>query len=571
MDLHEIAASVAFFSTVSSLPPALLIPLKLLFLVAVVCASTRLYTTVRYRVGLMRYESAAEASTKPLLPPPIPYTIPIIGSALSFITPYPGEFWTQVFRSHPRETGSFKILLGGRTVSVLFSKSAVQALFNTRGVSRQGFSEEVLEKGFGVERYEVQRFYGVADSPDEKGSTPLQHQENMSHDFLLRADRVHELTAGFTRLMREQLADELCGGGDDIQEVGIYAWLRPLMFRASTMAFMGERIFEVYPEFGDDFFEFLGTWLGVFFGIPRCLIPDAYQIRAKTLDGLERWQTYLHDQCKGKPVDPGGDVEWEPLCGSRFYRARQQYYESRGNSIRARAGLDLGLVFALSGNAIPITGWMLMHILSSGGDKPLLGRIMAELEGAKCEGGTFDIPTLLSLPLLQSVFHEVLRLYVDVFISRTSKEDLTLPLDDGKRQLLLKKNGIVLMPSWLGHRDETHWTDPPCDVFYADRFLKVDPQTGKEVFSTSGTAGKFFPFGAGKAMCPGRVFVKREVLSCVAMVLLTFEFEFVGFVDEQGKSKKDFPGLKKAYSGVGVVAADGDVKVRVRRREGSHA
>ena len=100
-------------------------------------------------------------------------------------------------------------------------------------------------------------------------------------------------------------------------------------------------------------------------------------------------------------------------------------------------------------------------------------------------------------------------------------------------------------------------------------FLKIDPETDKEIFTTSETAGKLYPFGGGKTMCPGRVFVKQEVLGCVAMILLTFEFEFVGFVDEDGKSKKDFPGVKKVYPGGGVTPADGDVKVKMRRRERS--
>ena len=56
-------------------------------------------------------------------------------------------------------------------------------------------------------------------------------------------------------------------------------------------------------------------------------------------------------------------------------------------------------------------------------------------------------------------------------------------------------------------------------------------------------------------------------MASLAMVLMTFDFEVLGFVDEKGKSKKTFPGLKQAYSGTGVVLMDGDVKLRMRRRE----
>jgi hypothetical protein len=561
---------MAFHTTsLYTLSPSLLILLTPFLLAAVVLASTRLYTTLRYRLSLTHYTSAPENHTKPYPPPSIPYTLPILGSALSFLAPRPGAFWAQLFRSHPRATGACTLLLGGRTMHVLFSPSAVQALFKSRGPSRHGFNQDVLEKALGMEKHEARRFFGVGESPNEKGLTPLQQQENINHDFLLRTDSVNELTAEFTRTLREQLADELCGGGDRTQEVLIYVWLRARMFKASTTAFMGKRIFEVYPGLGDDFFDVDSGFLSMLFGIPKWFIPAAYEVRERTLDGLERWHMQLYEKCKGKPVDPEGDVKWEPMFGSRANRARQRYYESRGMSVRARAALDLGFLFGLSSNAIPATGWMLMHILNPGGDKTLLGRVMEELEKARCEDGTLDIPMLLSLPLLQSVFHEVLRLYVDVLIRRELKEDLTLPLDDGKRQVLLKKSGIVMAPSWLGHRDEARWVDPPCKVFYAERFLKVDPETGKDVFTVGGTTGKFFPFGGGKSICPGRVFAKQEVLASVALVLLTFEFEVVRFVDGQGKTRKGFPGIKQAYSGTGVVAMDGDIKVRMRRRERS--
>lgn len=119
----------------------------------------------------------------------------------------------------------------------------------------------------------------------------------------------------------------------------------------------------------------------------------------------------------------------------------------------------------------------------------------------------------------------------------------------------------------LGHRDEALWADPPSHQFHAERFLKTDPETGKSVFTTSGTNGKFFPFGGGKTICPGRNFAKQEVLASVALLLMAFEFEPLGFVDEQGKDKKEFPGLRESFSGSGIMLMDGDMKVKFRRRK----
>ena len=53
------------------------------------------------------------------------------------------------------------------------------------------------------------------------------------------------------------------------------------MFKASTTAFMGKKIFGMYPDLGEDFFDFVGVMINMYFGIPKWLIPAAYQIREK--------------------------------------------------------------------------------------------------------------------------------------------------------------------------------------------------------------------------------------------------------------------------------------------------
>ena len=105
-----------------------------------------------------------------------------------------------------------------------------------------------------------------------------------------------------------------------------------------------------------------------------------------------------------------------------------------------------------------------------------------------------------------------------------------LPLDvKGKRQVLPKNDPVVIAPSWLGHRDEESWTNPPAYVFHAERFRKTDPATRETVFTTGGTAGKLFPYGGGKTVCLGRVFAKQEMVASVALFLPKFELDFVGF------------------------------------------
>ena len=549
----------------SSLPPLLLIVITPILLALAILTIVHIYTSSRYRHSLST-SSYNSNSTKAHPPPQIPYTIPWLGHAISFLAARPGEFWAQLLRFHPRATGACTLLLGGNLTHILFSPNAIQTLFKTRGIGRDGLNMQIAELGLGIDHRESMKYFGFGEGPDQTGTTPVQQQERVNHNYLLEKKSVNELTAGFTQVLRDKLAEELkMMKGAKVEN--LYGWLQDRLFKASTTAFMGSRLLDMYPNLREDFFEFDRHMLTMFFRVPKLLSPTAYNVRERTLGGLIMWQEQMQNECEHEPIDPDGDVEWEPVYGSRANRARQRYYASRRLNMRTRAGMDLGFLFGLNSNAIPAVGWMLMHILNPQGDKSLLSRIMEEVETTKRDDGSLDIPTLIALPLLQSLFHEVLRVYVDVLVTREMKEDLALPLDDGKFQILLQKNSVVLAPSWLGHRDEKLWVDPPCNQFYAERFLKKDPETGKKIFSTSGTNGKFFPFGGGKTICPGRVFAKQEVLASVAMVLLSFDIEFCHFMDEQGQATDEFPGLRQSYSGSGIMAAGGDMRVKINAQK----
>jgi hypothetical protein len=310
--------------------------------------------------------------------------------------------------------------------------------------------------------------------------------------------------------------------------------------------------------------------LELYFGLPRFIIPSSYRTRDVLVSKLVSFHETVQKEGKEKPVDPDGDVLWEPTYGSRANRARQRLYQTLNLSNRARAGLDLGFTFGLSSNAIPATCWMLLHILNPLAPATLLPRVLAELKTAKLPSGDLDIPTLISLPLLQSIFHEILRMYGDILVTREIHHPITLPLSsdtETPRAASLDAGSIVMAPTWLGHYDSASWDLPnhPASEFHAERFLAINPETGKEMFSLTGRTGKFFPFGGGKSICPGRVFAKQEVLGAVGMLLTKFEFKVGGFVDSDGKSRDFFPGLRDAYGGTGVMSMDGDLNVTIKR------
>lgn len=494
------------FASVHSLSYILLPLFISISFIAFVLLSTTLVTTYHYHLGLSR--AGDDSRTKPFQPPRIPYTVPLLGNALSFRVPKPGIVWENLFQKYPRSIGALTLLLGGRPTHIIFSSTAIQALFKNRTLGRHSANQKVLELGLGIEHNEAEIYYGRAGILDKDARDT---QERLLIDFILPTNRVNELTAKFSDSFRVQLKNEE-PNYPVTQDLRLFEFLRLRMFRAATTALMGDELLRVYPQFPQDFFKYEPRFLTLLFGTPKYFAPEAYKIRDKITTRLENYHAIMNEKLQGKIVDSDGDVSWEPDFGSRFNRMRQKFYTSRALKLRTKGALDLGFVFASASNAIPATGWILMHLLDPNGDKTVLERVIMEVESVKDEDGSLNIPALLSLPLLQSVLQEVLRLYVDIIISRELEDDIILPIDeDGKRKVLLKKNGLIMAPTWTGHRHDDNWAEAPSSSFYAERFLKLDPGTGKVSFTTKHLGGKFFPWGGGKVICPGRVFAKQEV------------------------------------------------------------
>jgi len=109
----------------------------------------------------------------------------------------------------------------------------------------------------------------------------------------------------------------------------------------------------------------------------------------------------------------------------------------------------------------------------------------------------FNVPKLLLLPLLQSVYTEVMRLHVSINITRELIGPITL---DGYH---LSK-GLLQAPTSLSHLDEKIWgtEEHSAKDFWAERHLRTVQKTDNDgnvttarEFSLAGKSSLFFPYG----------------------------------------------------------------------------
>lgn len=135
---------------------------------------------------------------------------------------------------------------------------------------------------------------------------------------------------------------------------------------------------------------------------------------------------------------------------------------------------------------------------------------------------------------------------------------------------------MISMSSRMVHMDKQNWNlgsskEHPVEEFWAERFLtKEKVCDGKVVgsdekskpgsrFSLNGYSGAWIPFGGGIHQCPGRHWVKLQMILSFAMMCSLFEIELT-----EG-TKHPEQDLRKY--GLGALQPKNATPFRIRRKE----
>ncbi|KAK8076796.1 Cholesterol 7-alpha-monooxygenase [Apiospora phragmitis] len=472
---------------------------------------TFIVTSVRFHLQSLRREADQE-------PPTLPYAVPWIGSALNLI-------WdTHRFLTYVKKKNGgrpVKICLANEKPAYILSRAQdVQSLFRaSKELTFEEFSVRVLEK--------VKKF------PREDGA---KMEADTSGSSVVPLHNVPESTR-IWRAVHANYDSNLTGSGPVSALTN--RLLEDKMFRASTRTLVGDAIFDLSPSFTADFW---GARERVFGAVKAYIAQAWHHLDPRRVDGL--------------------DWDFDDHFGSRLVRTREAMYANYGLSLDGRAASEMGLIWSINSNAIPMVSWMLVEILS---DAHLLSRVQQEIlscvteEGESIALARLDVSRVLSLPLLNACYAECLRMRASVQAIRELRTEIRLG------GYTLKPGNLVMAPSCLAHYDEATWgaDGHPASVFCADRFLR--PAKGRYKFYNPATAGQYFPYGGGAAICPGRFYAKAEMLAAVALFLCTLEVQPVGFVDARGHPSSQGPSMGTETRGT--MRLDKDLKILYRRRE----
>ena len=242
---------------------------------------------------------------------------------------------------------------------------------------------------------------------------------------------------------------------------------------------------------------------------------------------------------------------------------------------------------------MPATFWLFWHMMR---DRSLLAQATSEANDCcttdTTEPRCFDTTKLCNQPLLQSSYAETLRMYVAVYIIRKPEYEDAQVLD-----YKIPKDKMVVVSSAMAHMDKRNWNlgvmeEHPVDTFWAERFLShsdnthrspsvssinnthctfsspastrpssevSDASPPKSRFSLNGYSGAWVPFGGGIHQCPGRHWVKLQMLLSFAIISAAFDIEFL---DGEKKLRVDI-----AKYGLGALQPAEKARFRIKRKK----
>ncbi|CAD6446712.1 8935b353-ef79-4117-907c-d473b1d49a45 [Sclerotinia trifoliorum] len=246
--------------------------------------------------------------------------------------------------------------------------------------------------------------------------------------------------------------------GDKWSDVSdLFILLRDLSLEASLNSLCGKYLLMQSPEFSSAFWEFDENVHFLFMGFLSWLRPRAAKARKRCLDAITRWRATAVQKSQGRKVPD--ETLWDDLWGSKIMRLRNNMYDKFSEFDPAsRSGADLGVIWAANDNLAPVTCWLLMALLR---DDRIRKQCMTEMSKARlpdeghCPIPRFDSGMLVKQPFLNSVFSEVLRHEVTIFMAKSVEEGYKLGA------YTLPKHSRVLTPSHVKHMDKSRWKTRP--------------------------------------------------------------------------------------------------------------
>lgn len=302
-------------------------------------------------------------------------------------------------------------------------------------------------------------------------------------------------------------------------------------------------------KFDNDLFPLL--MIGMPSWMPLKMVKDGIEARSRIHAGLEGLYRRVAQHVQGQPIDFDADMS----DVSNIPMVRHHIYDKNGFTFAERGAMEMGLLWGQNANTQPMLFWLLTYLYSTPG---LLVQVREEMapylhfsDTVPRELTGLDVARLgTECQLLKACVFETYRFVNQVTSIRHVFRPMTVTEGDGTHQL---PSGSYLSASLsLSNHDASVYSDP--DRFDPTRFLEQSASTGKPV----ARYGKLKPWGSGSAMCKGRTFAEKEIMSLGAAIIAVWDIAPVGGGQWE---------LPARVPGTGVQKPVKDIRVEITRRK----
>ncbi|GAB1287232.1 Prostacyclin synthase [Apodemus speciosus] len=247
---------------------------------------------------------------------------------------------------------------------------------------------------------------------------------------------------------------------------------------------------------------------------------------------------------------------------SSWLESYLRHLEEMGVSEEMQARALVLQLWATQGNMGPTAFWLLLFLLKN---PEALAAVHAELkrtvwqaEQPVSQMTTLPQKVLDSMPVLDSVLNETLRLTAAPFITREVMADLALPMADGREFSLRRGDRLLLFPFLSPQKDPDIYTEP--EVFKYNRFLNPDGSEKKDFYKDGKRLKNYnMPWGAGHNQCLGKSYAISSIKQFVILLLTHFDLEL-------GNGDTAVPEFDLSRYGFGLMQPEDDVPIRYRTR-----
>jgi hypothetical protein len=323
---------------------------------------------IHYLVGLALFHWAHLRPKDKQVPPTWPHLIPLLGSALPFTfdcVNFIRKTTCVPFLPNPTHILTPCRQYAGSLVPVRLSILAGDIfLFQGPKTVAAVWKEQQLGSPILIYTFALQNVFGMpkralaAYRADNSGSHRRPHPDSnvaphnrvdfLTHQILFKAFGGSGLNTSFERcagILRRNLESLAIPEDDWVEMPDMWAFFQAQMGTAMLEGLYGSTLSRLSPGFLQDLWAFDKATPKLAKLMPKFMIPEAYQVRARLLEAIRRWHDHARQHFDESSIAADGDAD--PYWGSHMVRSRQKVLlEVDGQDYDAIAAADLGLIWA---------------------------------------------------------------------------------------------------------------------------------------------------------------------------------------------------------------------------------